>query len=43
MRTQVKLDERGERILAIGGNVRGVVSLKLLPSRACTWEKPARG
>jgi hypothetical protein len=28
----VKLDERGERILAIGGNVRGVVSLKLLPA-----------
>jgi hypothetical protein len=28
----VKLDERGARILAIGGNVRGVVSLKLLPA-----------
>jgi hypothetical protein len=28
----VKLDERSERILAIGGNVRGVVSLKLLPA-----------
>jgi hypothetical protein len=28
----VKLDERDERILAIGGNVRGVVSLKLLPA-----------
>jgi hypothetical protein len=28
----VKLDERAERILAIGGNVRGVVSLKLLPA-----------
>jgi hypothetical protein len=28
----VRLDERGERILAIGGNVRGVVSLKLLPA-----------
>jgi hypothetical protein len=28
----VALDERGERILAIGGNVRGVVSLKLLPA-----------
>jgi hypothetical protein len=27
----VKVDEARERILAIGGNVRGVVSLKLLP------------
>ena len=28
----VKLDEAGGRILAIGGNVRGTVSLKLLPA-----------
>lgn len=28
----VELDERGGRILAIGGNVRGVVSLKRLPA-----------
>ena len=28
----VKLDEAGERILAIRGNVRGTVSLKLLPA-----------
>jgi hypothetical protein len=28
----VKLDERGERILALGGNVRGVVTLKQLPA-----------
>jgi hypothetical protein len=28
----VKVDAAGERILAIGGNVRGVVSLKLLPA-----------
>jgi hypothetical protein len=28
----VKVDEARERILAIGGNVRGVVSLKLLPA-----------
>ncbi len=28
----VKVDEAGERILAIGGNVRGTVSLKLLPA-----------
>ena len=28
----VKVDEVGERILAIGGNVRGTVSLKLLPA-----------
>jgi hypothetical protein len=28
----VKLDDRGARILAIGGNVRGVVSLKRIPA-----------
>lgn len=28
----VKVDEAGERILAIGGNVRGTVSLKLFPA-----------
>ena len=28
----VKLDDRGARILAIGGNVRGAVTLKLLPA-----------
>ena len=28
----VKVDEAGKRILAIGGNVRGTVSLKLLPA-----------
>ncbi|HEU4688367.1 MAG TPA: DUF2272 domain-containing protein [Vicinamibacterales bacterium] len=28
----VKLDDRGSRILAIGGNVRGVVSLKRMPA-----------
>jgi hypothetical protein len=29
----VQVDERGARILAIGGNVRGVVSLKQFPAR----------
>lgn len=28
----VKVDEAGERILAVGGNVRGTVSLKLFPA-----------
>jgi hypothetical protein len=28
----VKVDEEGERILVLGGNVRGAVSLKLLPA-----------
>jgi hypothetical protein len=37
----VKVDEGGERILAIGGNVRGVVSLKLLPAER-TPGKPLR-
>jgi hypothetical protein len=37
----VKVDEAGERILAIGGNVRGVVSLKLLPAER-TAGKPLR-
>jgi hypothetical protein len=37
----VKVDDSGERILAIGGNVRGVVSLKLLPAQR-TPGKPLR-
>ena len=37
----VKVDDTGERILAIGGNVRGVVSLKLLPAQR-TPGKPLR-
>jgi hypothetical protein len=36
----VKVDAGGRRILAIGGNVRGAVSLKILP--LAEWRGPAR-
>ena len=39
----VKVDETRERILAIGGNVRATVSLKLLRAQRQTWPAVARG